>query len=399
MWLGLAVNHARHAGAHDALVPSTCFAEGDGHEFRMLKRLWWCCIIRDRSLSLLLHRDLVIRKSYPRLDASDLDDEISYLLIHDPAVQSLLVNRLVQPSCPVKVQGGTGTVVRCYQRQGSVPPTSEEMSNCSLVTFTNLIYTYSHASKLALHHQTMLFHMSRSELGGMGSMETSRMREEAQGAQDTAFKIASFLQELVHLRLAQYFPSTAVGFATLPLLLHALDVKLCSLENFPALAVKSRRLGDLLNTLGEYQHRYDGINAILTSGPRLGLGLIDFIAQRPECYLRLIWTVGMSMREVHIPDDSQFPPALQGLLNHGQSWELLACSLETPPEHDQGLSIPPATTEPFSAVWRPEDTGEFSSRFSSNASMTDVSFPSSELPFGLVLVPWVEEDKVRGSTP
>lgn len=58
-----------------------------------LKRLWWCCIVRDRILSLSLRRPMQITDAdfdfqhSPRLRLEDFDDEIHESLVYEPKIK------------------------------------------------------------------------------------------------------------------------------------------------------------------------------------------------------------------------------------------------------------------------------------------------------------------------
>ena len=57
-WLSKAIHHAKEAKAHR--YPSETGLSS--HQQKTLKRLWWCCIIRDRIMSLCLRRRLQISR-------------------------------------------------------------------------------------------------------------------------------------------------------------------------------------------------------------------------------------------------------------------------------------------------------------------------------------------------
>lgn len=93
-WLVLAIQHAKDAGAHRyASVPASYSARRNGQ----LKRLWWCCIIRDRILSLGLRRELQITRSTfdfdssPALDVHDLSGETHQSRVYDAETKTTLI--------------------------------------------------------------------------------------------------------------------------------------------------------------------------------------------------------------------------------------------------------------------------------------------------------------------
>lgn len=77
-WLSKAIGHAKSLRAHHLtsntgrdklpqIPPQTRIS---------LRRLWWCCYIRDRIIALGLRRTLRIPEKYPTLELGDFEDEI-----------------------------------------------------------------------------------------------------------------------------------------------------------------------------------------------------------------------------------------------------------------------------------------------------------------------------------
>lgn len=76
-WLSIAIEHAQAENAHlfDALVSF------DDKSRAMLKRLWWCCILRDRVISLGMRRSLQIKADQfntvgTSISLPDMQDEL-----------------------------------------------------------------------------------------------------------------------------------------------------------------------------------------------------------------------------------------------------------------------------------------------------------------------------------
>lgn len=95
-WLSTAVHFARNAGAdkYDTIEDSSRKHKG------ILKRLWWCCILRDRVMALGLRRPLHIRPTdfdftQPRFTESDFQDEIRDSMVYNPATKQLLAQLAV----------------------------------------------------------------------------------------------------------------------------------------------------------------------------------------------------------------------------------------------------------------------------------------------------------------
>lgn len=77
-WLSKAVHHAKEAKAH--CYPSGSCLSSDRE--KALRRLWWCCIIRDRIMSLCLRRRPQIGRREFDLTATPFLEEVD--LVCDP---------------------------------------------------------------------------------------------------------------------------------------------------------------------------------------------------------------------------------------------------------------------------------------------------------------------------
>ena len=105
-WLNVAIQHAKMAEAHRyddmTLSPDYFMCKTN-----TLKRLWWCCVIRDRILSLCCRRSLQIPRSDFNLEAhqpllyQDLEQEVKTSLVYDEDTKKrlLLIFCLYQELC------------------------------------------------------------------------------------------------------------------------------------------------------------------------------------------------------------------------------------------------------------------------------------------------------------
>jgi hypothetical protein len=105
MWLGIAIQNARSAEAHHYSAMPTYSAASNplqNKKQNVLKRLWWCCILRDRILPLGLRRSLKITRSHFDFDAhsglgyTDLADEIERSRVYDSGAKRCLIEIFVQ---------------------------------------------------------------------------------------------------------------------------------------------------------------------------------------------------------------------------------------------------------------------------------------------------------------
>lgn len=105
IWLSVAIQNARSAEAHHYSAMPTCSAATNPLEHKkqnVLKRLWWCCVLRDRILPLGLRRSLVITRAHfdfdanPGLGYNDLADEIDRSRVYNSGTKRCLIEICVQ---------------------------------------------------------------------------------------------------------------------------------------------------------------------------------------------------------------------------------------------------------------------------------------------------------------
>jgi hypothetical protein len=115
-WLTIAIQHAKVAEAHHyssfGSSPPPNINSNDGSNKipsatqlkrqNMLKRLWWCCIIRDRILALCVRRSIQITRAHFDLDANsplgsaDLADEIDRSKVYNADTKRALIDIMSQ---------------------------------------------------------------------------------------------------------------------------------------------------------------------------------------------------------------------------------------------------------------------------------------------------------------
>lgn len=103
IWLSIAIQNAKNAEApYYATLPSATSRSADSKRNNILKRLWWCCVIRDRILPLGLRRGIQITRAHfdfekhRPLGLMDLDDEIHRSIVYSPDAKRELVRILSQ---------------------------------------------------------------------------------------------------------------------------------------------------------------------------------------------------------------------------------------------------------------------------------------------------------------
>jgi hypothetical protein len=98
-WLGLAIHFAKDAGAHEYDTKE----QSSTYHRTTLKRLWWSCILRDRVISLALHRPLQLSSedfdfSVAAFVEGDFEDEIGKSKVYDQITKTALVQIIVSLS-------------------------------------------------------------------------------------------------------------------------------------------------------------------------------------------------------------------------------------------------------------------------------------------------------------
>lgn len=89
-WLSIAIHYAKSAGAHRH------HENQDIREVRLLKRLWWCCILRDQILALALHQPPLVNRSAletscPALSVADFTHEIRTSRVYEHVDKKIIV--------------------------------------------------------------------------------------------------------------------------------------------------------------------------------------------------------------------------------------------------------------------------------------------------------------------
>lgn len=319
-WLSLAIQHAKSAEAHHYAAMPVFSATTHPLQHRkqnILKRIWWCCIIRDRTLGLLMRRPIQITRAHfdfdenPTLGYPDLSDEIDRSRVYSSSTKRCLVEILAQlielyvvltdilmlvfplddtpgwgremkPEDAGRVRECKVALRRWYkdatlrfpmfgggQMARTATENSRENRHDSVILYTNLMYMYYHSTRVVLCHHEVL-HLAILQAvpndDGTASKDLSVIYENRHELQDAASGVTECLKELVHLKLARWLPISAVACTALPLVLNILDVKLSattkgsSMDSNAATAHKQHRLNILIEAMRTYQPQYDGVD-------------------------------------------------------------------------------------------------------------------------------------------
>ncbi|EEY17793.1 conserved hypothetical protein [Verticillium alfalfae VaMs.102] len=368
-WLAIAIQNAKTAEAHH-------YDAAPAHIQNTLKRLWWCCITRDRIMGLGIRRPLQITRAHFDFDKNsilgyaDLSDEIERSRVYNPGTKRCLAEILEQlvELCvvltdililvfPIDDSPGWGRELKAEEQDklreykldlrrwyksatlrfpmfggGSVARMNaggggKEFQHDSVILYTNLMYMYYHS---------------------IPSRDLAVIGENRHELQDAASGVTECLKELIHLRLARWLPISAVACTALPLVLHILDVKLSSsaqrssgssaIDPNTQSALKQHRLNILIEAMKTYQPQYDGVDLVSeTIRHIVNLAQIDppadgannqadgsaisdwtdILASQPSSYLRLALTMDLALSKGRLPEDGDFPVSLRGLFTGG----------------------------------------------------------------------------------
>ncbi|KAI1209186.1 uncharacterized protein F4807DRAFT_427495 [Annulohypoxylon truncatum] len=322
-WLGIAIQNAKSSDAHLYAVKPTYSAITDPIQHKkqnILKRLWWCCLVRDRILALGVRRSLQISRAHFDIDANtgleyaDLADEVGRSKVYNSETKRCLIEIFVQfgelssvltdlitlvfplddvPGWDRQLGSeGTASLNECkaalrrwYKGAtlrfpmfggGSIPrmtnTNNKPYQHDSVILYTNLMYMHYHSARAALcHHEVLQLAVACTSPNLSSNLrEFSKIYENRHELQDAACSVTECLKELIQRRLARFLPISAVACTALPLVLHIIDVKLSSLNknksnspsSDPIMAAKQHRLNILIEAMKTYQPQYDGVDYI-----------------------------------------------------------------------------------------------------------------------------------------
>ncbi|KAF5718517.1 cutinase transcription factor 1 beta [Fusarium mundagurra] len=301
-----------------------------------LKRLWWCCIVRDRILPLGVRRQLHITSINPALDhltEQDFEKEIQGSQVYSTQTKrSLTVYGMGQSAADaispmIENQKQIGESIRfCettldawFDKAAIQFPTPAGIISPekSLVLYTNLMYIYYYSARVALY-QYEAFVVSLTSRGA--DME-DKLHQTRLQLEDATLGITDNLKELVQLKVARFLPVSIIAYAALPLT-----------------ARKQGRLNIYMEAMKGLQNLYDGVDDVwnfiraaidsatsgtldtcspkadsapssaLCSKPSASVQVADdwgkFLLQEPILYFRLSRTIDLSLAVGCYAEDS-----------------------------------------------------------------------------------------------
>ncbi|KAI3340611.1 hypothetical protein F4824DRAFT_487068 [Ustulina deusta] len=321
-WLGVAIQNAKSAEAHMYSVMPTFSPVTEPIEYKKqnsLKRLWWCCLIRDRLISLGMRRSIQVSRAHFDVGSnggfgcSDLADEVGLSKVYNSETKRRLVEIFVHLGelCSVltdlltlvfplddvpgwgrhngvegaeKVRQSKAALRRWYKattlrfpKSGGDSASSKtsgdkHLQHDSVILYTNLMYMFYHSARAALcHHEVLQAAMASASSNLSNSVRGfSNVYESRDELQDAACGVTECLNELIQRRLARWLPISAISCTAMPLVLHIIDVKLLSQnkqsratpDEKRRTALKQQRLNILIEAMKTYQPQYDGVDYI-----------------------------------------------------------------------------------------------------------------------------------------
>nr|RBQ86836.1 hypothetical protein FVER53263_12998 [Fusarium verticillioides] len=266
----------------------------DSDATNKLKRLWWCCIVRDRILPLGVRRQLHITSINPALDhltEQDFEKEIQGSQVYSSQTKRSLVQIFVS-LCELAIPF-TSVVQTVYgmgqSAADAISPMIEHRKQIeesirfceisldawydkasiqfptpagiispekSLVLYTNLMYIYYYSARVALYqYEAFIISLTSPGVSMDDKLHQTRLQLE-----DATLGITNNLKELVQLKVARFLPVSIIAYAALPLVLHLLDVRLAKVPS--QTARKQGRLNIYVETMKGLQNLYDGVDDV-----------------------------------------------------------------------------------------------------------------------------------------
>ncbi|KAF5254108.1 hypothetical protein FANTH_990 [Fusarium anthophilum] len=247
VWLTRAIKHAESVGASQV-------EHVNGPDTGSLKRLWWCCILRDRSISLGQRRCVQIPGKYPLPAEEDFSSEFNLL-------QLMARHRSASHHQETACANDHTTLSRCREDLSTwFSATGEEFLELghgseqrhpSVIVYTNFVYMQYYTAKLLLHHQKLIADVGLSDLI---EFLPSALIDEVRSA---TFRFIDHLSEPVRLGLARFLPISVAAFAAVPMAMHVFEARLGG-----QVTENERRLRILIEMLEAHQPRFEGIEPL-----------------------------------------------------------------------------------------------------------------------------------------
>ncbi|RFU76012.1 fungal specific transcription factor domain-containing [Trichoderma arundinaceum] len=321
-WLSIAIRHAKSLRAHHLTANNASLNKQNiPPQTRIsLRRLWWCCYIRDRIISLGLRRTLRIPEKYPPLVLEDFEDEIHRSRVYNAESKRRFVDIFMQISklC---------VVVTDLLRLCSI---SEDGLECE--------------TNVADHQQAVANCTSQLQEWYDAAKKQFPDDAERPGIQP------HFVIIQTNLMFTYYF----AAFVAMPLMIQIINAKILArgVVN-PRAAMHRQQLHSLISLVKQCHPRLDGIDAVCMTIRRLTdlaharfisghtsqiTECIDLIDYKPLEYLRLFLNLDLNLSNATMLDNIQFLELKEELLR----------TKEAPSVSDSHIPTPSAELNPSS---------------------------------------------------
>ncbi|KAF5026983.1 hypothetical protein F66182_1013 [Fusarium sp. NRRL 66182] len=295
MWLMAAIENAKdcQANFHSDVSNPSSLSVG---EQSSLRRLWWCCIIRDRILPLGLRRCIHITRAHfdfeknMSLGSTELQAEIqrsktycddtkkSLSTIIDQVVKlSVILTDILLLAFPIssteQSEDAPAQISKCKQAladwyvngssYGMVGNTL--MADRSVFLHNNLMHTYYHWATIVMCHVDMRDIETRQ----LGLHLKTDASDACRLAEVSMIGIVESLSRLNQSGLTRCLPISIVAYAAFPLAIHVFDAASsetlntdCSGDNERNMLLQ-KRLGTLIKTMRILREQYDGVDQVV----------------------------------------------------------------------------------------------------------------------------------------
>ncbi|CAH0057285.1 unnamed protein product [Clonostachys solani] len=314
-WLSVSIHYAKNIEAY-------CYNEKPDQSERIyLKRLWWCCVLRDKVLALALRQAPLISPeafdfSHGGFVFGDFAHEVGSSRPHSAT------GRKKSQLRPDQIKALLSKLDNWYQntyvefRTASISTDAHD----SIILFSNVVYTY--------------------------------------------YYITETLMELDNSGLVKYLPITFISFAATPFVWDLLQARMLNSDDRAQGLQKDLKAH--LDVMGGFNDLYENAEStvkcikhivehvktkeslpqrkdFVQGPPQTGLnsptqsrdrGIItwkDFILEDPQTYLRIVLTVEYSLAHGHCPSEADFPKSLRTPPHpaiNTSGWETLGSSVD-----------------------------------------------------------------------
>lgn len=262
--------------------------EEDPRKSIILKRIWWCVLLRDRILSLGLRRPLQVRQDIPSkvLTADDFQYELGKSAVHDSETQKKVFMVIsfacrlaltVTPALELLYSTESIEERSMNQAAASLLETAQDLQHCTkkvqdwhdrcssafpfpislddtpdaVCIFANMLFLYHDAAIIALASYNILLSEIFPSHAALFQQEASK-----EAIKKVMANTTERTTELVQVRLTKFLPISASAYLSLPLTLQAIN-RNAARGTFRE-RVESRKLDVFIKTLSVQQTSFEG---------------------------------------------------------------------------------------------------------------------------------------------